>query len=216
MVPAVVPVKALTASKSRLWPHLGHDGALRLTIAMLGDVLEALLGVRELGRVAVVTPDPEVAEAARDAGAGVFLRPDPGLNAAIESASADLAPDPAGGLLVVLGDVAGARASEIALLLRALEEQGGRGVVLAPSSDGGTSALLRNPAHCIPERFGPNSAKRHRDLAARADVPFREMALPSLALDIDEPEDLDRLLCSRSGGTRTRDLLRELAGKSAS
>ena len=216
MIPAVVPVKALTASKSRLWPHLGHEGALRLTIAMLGDVLEALLSVRELGRVAVVTPDPEVAEAARDAGAGAFLRPDPGLNAAIQSASADLAPDPARGLLVVLGDVAGVDAPAISRLLRALEEQGGQGAVLAPSSDGGTSALLRAPANCIPESFGPSSAKRHRDLAARAGVPYREIALPSLAIDIDEPDDLERFLHSASGGKRTRHLLRELAERAGS
>jgi len=211
MIPAVVPVKALEASKSRLRPHLGDAAALRLTLAMLGDVLEALLGARGLGPVAVVTPDADVARAAQAAGAEALLRPDPGLNAAVDGVAAQL--EAAGPLLVVLGDVAGVRSAEVEVLIAALDDVGGRGVALAPASDGGTSALLRVPAHCIASRFGPGSAKAHRALAERAGVAFREIALPSLALDIDEPDDLDAFVRSDSGGTRTRTLLRELGWK---
>jgi 2-phospho-L-lactate guanylyltransferase len=211
MIPAVVPVKALAASKSRLRPHLGDAAALRLTLAMLGDVLEALLSARGVGPVAVVTPDADVARAAQAAGAEALLRPDPGLNAAVDGAAAEL--EPPGPLLIVLGDVAGVRSAEIEVLLAALDDAGGRGVALAPASDGGTSALLRIPANCIATRFGPGSAKAHRTLAERAGVPFREIALPSLALDIDEPDDLDAFVRSDSGGTRTHTLLRELGWK---
>jgi 2-phospho-L-lactate guanylyltransferase len=214
MIPAVVPVKALAAAKSRLRPRLGDRDALRLTLAMLGDVLEALLAVRALGPVAVVTPDAEVAEVARAAGADARVRPDPGLNAAVDDAAAALAPS--GPLLVVLGDVPGVRAAELEVLLAALDDAGGPGVALAPASDGGTSALLRAPSDCIPASFGPGSAKAHRDLAARTGVAFRELALPSLALDIDEPDDLDTFVRSASGGRRTRALLRELGWTPAS
>ncbi|MDH3214298.1 MAG: 2-phospho-L-lactate guanylyltransferase [Myxococcales bacterium] len=211
MIPAVVPVKALAASKSRMRPRLGDATALRLTLAMLGDVLEALLGVRALGPVAVVTPDAEVERTARAAGAEARVRPDPGLNAAVDGAAASLAP--AGPLLVVLGDVVGVRSAEIEILLGALDDAGGRGVALAPASDGGTSALLRVPSDCIAASFGPGSAKAHRDLAVRAGLPFREIALPSLALDIDEPDDLDTFVRSGTGGDRTRALLCELGWK---
>ena len=57
---ALVPVKSLAASKSRLLPQLGFETARQLSVAMLADVLEALLAVPELTRVAVVTPDDEV------------------------------------------------------------------------------------------------------------------------------------------------------------
>ncbi len=207
MIAALVPVKALPAAKSRLLPHLGADAARRLSIAMLGDVLEALAGVPSLARIAVVTPDATVAHAAREAGAEALLRPDPGLNPAVERAGAELAPGPEDGLLVVLGDVAGVRAGEIETLIGALP---GRGVALAPSRDGGTSALLRIPHDVIPAGFGPGSAKLHRDLAERAGVPFRELALPSLAIDVDEPSDLEALRSGASAGPRTRRLLREL------
>jgi len=209
MISAVVPVKVLAASKSRLLPHLGRAAAERLAIAMLGDVIEALRGVRGLARVAVATPDAAVAAVAREAGAEALLRPDAGLNPAIEAAGAELAPGPGDGLLVVLGDVAGARPEELEALLGALA--GGPGVALAPSRDGGTSALLRVPRAAIPAGFGPGSAKVHRDLAARAGVAFRELALPSLAIDVDAPDDLAALERAGTAGPRTR---RVLAGLS--
>jgi len=207
MIAALVPVKPLAASKSRLIPHLGRAAAERLALAMLGDVVEALLAVRGLGRVAVATPDPDVARAAREAGAEVLLREDAGLNAAVEAAGAELAPGPDDGLLVVLGDVAGVRPEEIEALLGALD---GPGVALAPSQDGGSSALLRIPRDAIPAGFGPGSAKVHRDLAARAGVTFRELPLASLAIDVDAPEDLAALRRTGGAGPRTRALLEAL------
>ena len=212
MIVGVVPVKSLDASKSRLRPHLGSEGVRELTLAMLGDVLEALLAVPELARVAVATPDPAVARCAREAGAEALLREDPGLNEAIEAAAADLAPGDDDAVLTVLGDVAGALPGDLSRLLAAAPA---RGVALAPSRDGGTAALLRRPAHVIAAGFGPGSAKVHRELAERAGVPLVELPLPSLGLDLDEPEDLESFMAGGSGGTRTRRLLRRLAPERA-
>jgi 2-phospho-L-lactate guanylyltransferase len=208
VIAAVVPAKALAGAKSRLlraWPRPAVE---RLCLAMLGDVIDALRAVPGLARVVVVTPDETVAAAARVAGAEVLLRPDPGLNEAIDAAAARVAPGPEDGVLVVLGDVAGARPAELERLLHALP---GRGVALAPSRDGGTCALLRVPRDVIPAGFGPQSARVHRERAARAGVPCVELELPSLAIDVDEPEDLDALRASGGGGARTRALFAELA-----
>jgi 2-phospho-L-lactate guanylyltransferase len=207
MIAAVVPVKALSASKSRLLPQLGDGGAGRFCLAMLGDVLETLLDVPGLARVAVVTPDATVAEAARAAGAEALLYPEPGLNPAVEAAAVEFAPGSRDGVLVVLGDVAGTCVEDVKTLL---EQAPARGVALAPSDDGGTAALLRVPRDVIPASFGPHSAKLHRELAERAGVELRELRLPSLCLDLDEPEDLEAFLRSATGGPRTRALLREL------
>ena len=207
MIAAVVPVKSLEAPKSRLRPHLGEEGVRELTLAMLGDLLEALLAVPELDRVAVVTPDARVARAAREAGAEALLRDDPSLNAAIEAACATLAPTPGDAALTVLGDVAGASPEDVSQLLAAAPRHG---AALAPSRDGGSAALLRRPADVIPAGFGPGSAKRHRELAELAGVAFVELALPSLALDLDEPEDLEAFLATSGGGRRTRGVLQQL------
>jgi 2-phospho-L-lactate guanylyltransferase len=181
--------------------------AERLVIAMLGDVLEALQRVRALDRIAVATPDPRLAEVARKAGAEVLSASVAGLNPAVEAACAVLAPTPDDAALVVLGDVAGAQAADVEALLDAGAR---RGVALAPSSDGGTSALLRGPRDIIPAAFGPDSARAHRDLAVSAGAAFEELALPSLAIDIDERQDLEKFASSMSAGSRTRALLREL------
>ena len=111
------------------------------------------------------------------------------------------------GSLVVLGDVAGVCVRDIDRLLSSLT---GRGVALAPSNDGGTSALLRVPRDVIEAGFGPASARVHRELAQRAGVPYHELVLASLAIDIDRPEDLEAFLGSQAFGERTRALLREL------
>jgi 2-phospho-L-lactate guanylyltransferase len=206
VIAALVPVKALSASKSRLGDS-SRDVVESLALAMMGDVLEALLRVPEIDRVAVVTPDPTVAAAAREVGAEALVRDDPGLGASLDAAGAQLAPGPDDGLLVVLGDVAAAAPDEISQLVRAAPP---RGVALAPSRDGGTSALLRRPRDVIPSRFGADSAKRHREAAEGAGVPYRECPLPSLAIDVDVIEDARAIRECPTLGPRTRAALARL------
>ncbi len=212
MIAAVVPAKSPAGAKSRLLRHLPRPAVERLCVAMLCDVIDALRAVPQLSRVAVVTPDEAVAARARAAGAEVLLRPEPGLNAAVEAAAAVFAPGAEDGVLVVLGDVAGARPAELERLLGSLA---GRGVALAASRDGGTSALLRRPRDVIAAGFGPDSARVHRERAARAGVRCVELELPSLAIDVDEPEDLAALRRSGSAGPRTRALLAELEAQAS-
>jgi 2-phospho-L-lactate guanylyltransferase len=83
---AVVPVKRLSAGKSRLAAALGRETVEALTLAMLGDVLDAIRSAGRVDRVVVATPDPEVGEAARLRRRGARGRP--GLNAALDAAAA--------------------------------------------------------------------------------------------------------------------------------
>jgi 2-phospho-L-lactate guanylyltransferase len=187
MISAVVPVKALASSKTRLAP-----------------------GNRAVG---VITPDPKVATAARDLGAEAVLRDDPGLNPAIEAGARFLTTSPSDAVLVVLGDVAAATSEDLAALLASAKSPG---IALAPSSDGGTSALLRSPRDVIPACFGPDSAKRHREAAEHAGVACVERALPSLAIDLDVTADAEALLEVASLGPRTREALTSLLATEAS
>jgi 2-phospho-L-lactate guanylyltransferase len=211
---ALVPVKRLGAAKSRLRGALG-ERADELTLAMLEDLLDALVASPQLARVVVVTPDSAVAQVARARGAEARVAEDAGLNEGLAAATAALAAaDEA--VLVVLGDVAGATPREIAALFEALAQLGGRGVVLAPSRDGGTAALLRAPHGAMDTRFGAGSAAAHRALASERGAPYREVALPALAIDLDRPEDLAALLASESAAApRTRALLERLGYRAA-
>ena len=208
MIAALVPVKTLAGSKSRLGGGDRED-VEALALAMMGDVLDALLRVPGIDRVAVTTPDADVAEGARAVGAEALLRDDPGLNAAIDAAGAEIAPGADDALLVVLGDVAAAAPEDLGALVASLP---GSGVSLAPSRDGGTSALLRRPRDVIPSCFGAESAKRHREAAERAGVPYHERRLPSLAIDVDVAEDARAIGRSDTLGPRTREVLRRMGG----
>lgn len=207
MIAAVVPVKDLAHSKSRLRLRFSDDEVERLATAMLQDVVEALCRVASLGRVVVATPDEKVAEIARRAGAEALVQNDSGLNPAVEAACRKVAGSRGDGVLVVLGDVAGIDPAEIERLLAAVD---GPGVALAPSRDGGTAALLRIPHDVIPAGFGPDSAAVHRERAERAGVRCVALPLPSLGIDVDDAADLAGVLASSAAARHTRAASRAL------
>jgi 2-phospho-L-lactate/phosphoenolpyruvate guanylyltransferase len=207
VIAAIVPVKELAHGKSRLAGALGRDGAERLALAMLEDVVAALRAARAVDVVAVVTPDVAVAEAAEKAGARALLGDDPGLNESIDRAARELGAETT---LVVLGDVAGAQPDDVDALLAALAACEAPAVALAPARDGGTAALARRPHGAIASRFGPDSANAHRAAARAANAAWVERPLPSLSLDLDDADDLRAFLATRGGGDRTRALLHQL------
>jgi 2-phospho-L-lactate guanylyltransferase len=212
MTIALIPVKRLEESKSRLLPQLPDARRQALTLAMLEDLIEALSRTPGIDRIAVTTPDPLVAQKASGAGAEILMREEPGLNAALEEGRQRLQPALQESFLIVLGDVAGALPEDFSKLLDVASTSDLPGVWLAPSSDGGTSALLQRPANTIPCCFGRDSAKRHREAAEAAAVAFNEVELASLAIDLDEPEDLEAFLRTKDGGRRTRELLAVVVG----
>jgi len=218
MTIALIPVKRLEESKSRLLAQLPDARRQALTLAMLEDLIESLSRTSGIDRIAVTTPDPLVAERAASAGAEILLREEPGLNAALEDGRRRLCPregdhTPNDEFLIVLGDVAGALPEDFSKLLEAAANSRGSGVWLAPSSDGGTSAVLQRPAGAIPCCFGRDSARRHREAADTARLPFHEIELASLAIDLDQPEDLEAFLQTKGGGKRTRALLEDALGE---
>lgn len=210
-VAALVPVKALDAGKSRLVASLSRAQIERLTLAMLEDVIGCLSQVGPIDHVAIVTPDSRVGERATELGALALVRNDPGLNPSLDAASGELARTGADTLLVLLGDVAAVLPEDVEALFVALRGLGGEGVVLAPSRDGGTSALLRAPWNAIPNRFGKNSAAAHREAALDAGLPYSELPSDSLAIDLDRVEDAQTLARApaSAGGACTRALLHE-------
>ena len=213
MTTALIPVKRLADTKSRLLDMFAAHQREAFSLAMLGDVIGALQATSAVDRIVVVTPDPTVATAARAVDAEALVKDDEGLNEALDAAASTLALGPDEPVLVILGVVACALPQDVDAMceaLIALPGGGRRGAVLAPSSDGGTAALLRLPYDVIPSRFGPDSAKRHRGAAAEADVPYQELPLPSLALDLDVSGDIEQFLQTERGGELTRRCLRQL------
>lgn len=209
MIAALVPVKGLAEAKGRLAAVLSAQERRRLTLAMLADVLTALLGAASIACVAVVSPDPAVlAEAARLGALGVQEPPGRrGMNAALAHGSSLLVREGAEALLVVPADLPALTVAAVEEAVRALPSP--RGVVIVPSLAGGTSLLAMRPPGAIPFRFGPRSFTAHKREAAARGLPLRVLRLEALAMDIDGPGELLRL-AHQEGAERTRGLLREL------
>lgn len=64
-----------------------------------------------------------------------------------------------------------------------------QGAVITRSQDGGTNALLLRPPNVIDYAFGINSFDRHCESAIAAGYPYKILESPTLAFDLDGPED---------------------------
>jgi 2-phospho-L-lactate/phosphoenolpyruvate guanylyltransferase len=81
----------------------------------------------------------------------------------------------------------------------------------SPLADGrGTNAIFRRPANLFPLRFGNDSFKPHHAAAQATGKPCIVLNLPGIAVDVDNPEDLQQLI-SLPGETRAQHLAREYA-----
>jgi 2-phospho-L-lactate guanylyltransferase len=88
-------------------------------------------------------------------------------------------------------------------------------VLIVPDRHGtGTNALLLTPPDAIDPSFGPGSRDRHEADAASAGIGHVVVELPTLALDVDTPEDLEHLKATlaetHGGAAHTRGMLRRM------
>jgi 2-phospho-L-lactate guanylyltransferase len=201
---AVVPVKGLTAAKGRLAPLLTSAERGALAAALLADVLAALRDAPGVERVLVVSPDPEALALAEVWGATPLVEPvapgvasprppgdDVGLNVALDHAAVVAAAGGAAALLALPADLPLVAPADVAAVAAALPRA--PSVALAPTADGGTGALLRQPPLAIPARFGAASLRAHLEAAAAHGVAARLVWRRNLSLDVDRPADLERL-----------------------
>jgi 2-phospho-L-lactate guanylyltransferase len=202
---AVLPVKSFGRAKSRT--ALSDEPRIALAEAMVADVLDALSEVGSLTEVLVVTREVRAAAAARAAGFEVIEDPSESGHSQAASRGALIAAERgAERVLLVPGDCPGLDAGEIETLLADTEP----GVVVVPDRHGaGTNALVLSPPDVIDPSFGPGSFARHAALARAAGVSVRVAEVPSLAFDVDTPEDLAALRAAGVGGAHMRALLRD-------
>lgn len=188
---AIVPVKPLQAGKSRLAGTLNDDQRLALNRRMLVHTLDILKVVEEIEHVLVVSRDPAALALAREHGAHTVKEDgSPQLNLALARATAVASNSLASGVLILPADLPLMTAHDVRVILDRVNEP--PVVVIAPDRHHrGTNALLVSPPGIIEYDFGPGSFVRHCNQALRAGADLEICSLPSLALDVDMPEDLE-------------------------
>jgi 2-phospho-L-lactate guanylyltransferase len=215
----LVPVKNTSSAKQRLAAVLDQPSRTALAQAMLHDVLTALHSFvssncalherKKSSQVALVTGDPYAVRLAGQCGFEVIADPDnPGETGAIEMATRVCVERGARSTLVIPGDIPLMQAWELDEIVNHAPAEGS---VLVPAGDGrGTNAIFRRPANLFPLRFGNDSFKPHHAAAQATGKPCVVLSLPGIAVDVDNPADLQQLI-SLPGETRAHQLLREYA-----
>lgn len=211
---AVVPLKDLSRAKSRLADLLTIDERHDLVLDMLCNTVTTLVsfipdnqhvmadglqGEAESQQVApsiavvwVISADPSVLALAGELGAQPVVDTTQDLNAALEWVKGLATAAGASALLVVPADVPLVSPSDLRALIVGLADRAT--MVIAPdATEHGTNALAVTLPSPLSFQFGSDSFTRHLTLAQELGLIIQIYRSPTLALDIDTPEDLYQL-----------------------
>ena len=187
---AVIPVKETSAAKQRLAPILPAHLRQALALAMLEDVLAAVVEVPGLDGRFLVTTDPNAERlAARYDCECMAEGADAGHTGAVAAAVRRLVRERRRTMLTVPGDIPLVTSAEIGQLIAAHRPP--PSFTIAPSHDErGSNAILLSPPDAVKLSFGENSFFPHLAAAEACGIASTVVHLPGIALDIDNPADL--------------------------
>lgn len=217
-VAAILPAKQFETAKQRLAPTVQLGNRRALVEAMFADAILALRRVPVIDHILVVTSDPVASQIA--AGYETIVVEDTATShsGATQLGIARAVAMGATRALLVPGDCPLLDPAELERLIA--RPASARSVLIVPDRHGeGTNALLLTPPGVMPPSFGEGSRRRHTDLATTHGAIPEVVELPSLALDIDTPEDLEALFeafaTTRGGAGHTRGMLSQLTRSQA-
>ena len=210
---AILPMKSFDGAKQPLQDDYTPGERRALTEAMFSDVLVALRRTASLDETLVVSGDRGARPIA--AGYGALVRPDDdrGHNHAAIAGIAEALKRGADRALLVPADCPTLDPAQLDELLA--RPAPARSALIVPDRHGtGTNALLLTPPDALEPSFGPASCQRHAAHAESAGVAHEVIEVPSLALDVDTPEDLQALRAAlgatHGGAAHTRGMLNQL------
>ena len=192
---AIVPVKDLEVTKSRLSPFLTPKEREMLTLKMLDHVLATLGEVDVVEQIGVVSPSPRALFVAEEAKATALLQESRGLNNALEEGRNWAISEGASSLLVLPADLPYLSVFDVRMLTTISRDE--RVAVISPDeADEGTNALLIRPADAMPFAFGPGSYEAHQLMAKEHRLEVKIYKQASVSHDVDTLEDLQALIGS--------------------
>jgi 2-phospho-L-lactate guanylyltransferase len=208
-VRAFVPLKHPACARARLLEALTAKQRHSMYFTLARRIITALRDVPLVRDTVIVTSSAEVEMFAGHLGVRVMHQVrDEGINSACEAAIASSSVVGITNALIIAGDLPLVSSEAITALLQASNLQSHAVTVVPDRRHVGTNALVCTPADAIRVRFGPNSFAEHIRTAQEHGLETRIFESGELALDIDEPEDLDAWRgydsrnCSSGAGVR--------------
>jgi 2-phospho-L-lactate guanylyltransferase len=185
----IIPAKPFAQSKTRLSPVLSLAGRIELSQGLLQRTVNL---ARQIGEVVVISRDGAVRQLAKQAGAWALVESGDNLNQALHQAATWVMMHGGQSILVLPADLPRLQLSD----LKAMVEAGqSRPVALIGPCHRleGTNALLLRPPDLIPFTFGPGSFASHQQAIRAVGLEPVIYRSPTVAFDLDLPEDLQRL-----------------------
>jgi 2-phospho-L-lactate guanylyltransferase len=188
---AVIPVKGLIESKTRLSTYLQGNKKRTLVEALLDDVLSSIIRSRAYGTIMVISPDENVGSRIQPPEVSFLKQTGTGLNRAVEQANRLATLGHARSLTTVLADIPLVEPADFKELVSLGSP--GRRVVMAPSMKGGTNVMLTSPPGVVSPGYGRWSYSKHLRRAQVNGITAYSLSNPRLSFDIDKMSDLVEL-----------------------
>ena len=187
----LIPVKNLKFANERLSSVLSRKERTALAYAMLRDVFLSVAKSSLADKVAVVTLDKKAMLMANEYGFAIIDEKEQKSESSSVDYALKICKDlGADSVLVVPGDAPLITPEDIDFILEKVKDH--PHVILVPSGDKlGTNAILRKPPDVLESMFGHDSFRKHMKQADEKNVSYEIYELKNIALDIDEPGDIE-------------------------
>lgn len=188
---AIIPVKSLPHSKSRLAPFLSQEARAELTRCLLHRLLAILHEVPQIDEVVIVSRDPSVARLAERHGAHVVAEgEEDALNASVRVGQAFAVAHGARAILILPSDLPLVMPEDIAALWgETAVFDPSQAVICSDRHQEGTNALLLPAVGPFQFQYGPQSYQKHHREAERVKLLLHTAVIPGLQFDLDTVQD---------------------------
>jgi 2-phospho-L-lactate guanylyltransferase len=185
---AILPVKSLSQSKSRLSRVLSPAERAALTQHLLAQTIQTLQQVPAISDILVVSRDETVLALARHAHTRTFTESEPNLKTAVTQATKYATLQGADQILIIPADLPFLQAHEIQNLLnKAASEK--TSIISPDQTNTGTNALILPPLTNFKFQYGIDSYHKHLIEADRLHIAMQTIRSPGISFDLDTEAD---------------------------
>jgi 2-phospho-L-lactate guanylyltransferase len=214
---AVIPIKNLKDSKSRLAGFIDGEARADLTVAMLTDELKTLERT-SIDRIAIVSSDRRIENLAYEYGLDFIYDNGLPLNESLSIASSWASGKGVEAMIILPVDIPLIEPEDVEGVFEVMDIESPKGVaVIAPCRRfDGTNLLALKPFKGFGFKFGKDSYRRHLQEAVSIGLEVYVYLSETVSLDIDMVDDLIQLYGKVSRNSCTFRFLEKLLKGSTS
>jgi 2-phospho-L-lactate guanylyltransferase len=186
---AILPVKSLSQSKTRLAHILSSSERAALTKRLLEHTIQVLQQVPDIAQILVVSHDETVLRIAQRHQTQILIELGPfELKTAVTQATKYATLQGVDSILIIPADLPFLQAHEIQNMLDTVSSP--ESCCICPDEkQNGTNALMLPPSTKFNFQYGPDSYQKHLAEAKRLRIPVSVITTPGICFDLDTEAD---------------------------